>query len=440
MKRIEGRTAAEIAGSIRLLVDTGSLRAGDGLPPVRELAKSLGVNRNTVVAAYRQLAIAGVAITNRGAGTSIAPPPTFVEEGFAPDTVLRDVSHGNPDRNLLPDPSAVHLRSRPPVLYGEPTIDPGLGTWAMSQFAADQPREFGLTVTSGAVDAIEKLLSQALSQGDAVALEDPCFLTSINAVRRAGYRPVPVPVDNEGMTADGLHSALEAGARAVVCTPRAHNPTGVSLTPSRAAELQAALADHPHVLIIEDDHFSLLSQVRYHSIISRAHQRWALVRSVSKFLGPDLRVALVASDPGTAERFATQISGGTKWVSHLLQRIVHALLTDEEVQERIHATAVHYHQKNTHFVELLRDREITATSGDGLNVWVNAGTDSYAVAGQLMRRGWIVRTGDSFALGTESGAERLRLTVHELDTGAAEVLADALAKATAAAHTTGAGL
>lgn len=440
MTRIEGRTAAEIAGSVRLLVDTGSLRAGDGLPPVRELASSLGVNRNTVVAAYRQLALAGVAITNRGAGTSIAPAPTFVEEGFAPDTVLRDVSHGNPDRDLLPDPTTVQLLPSPPVLYGESTIDPGLGEWATSQFSADQPREFRLTVTSGAVDAIEKLLSQALSHGDVVALEDPCFLTSINAVRRAGYRPAPVPVDNEGMTADGLRSALEAGARAVVCTPRAHNPTGVSLTLSRAAELQDALADSPHVLVIEDDHFSLLSQARYHSIIPRAHQRWALVRSVSKFLGPDLRVALVASDPGTAERFATQISGGTTWVSHFLQRTVHALLADETVQDRIRTAALHYHRQNTQFVDLLRDRGISATSGDGINIWVNTGCDSHAVAGHLMRHGWIARTGDSFSLGTESGAERIRLTVHELDTDAIETLADALAKATTAARTTGAGL
>jgi DNA-binding transcriptional MocR family regulator len=438
--QIEGRTAAEIAGRVRLLVDTGSLRAGDGLPPVRELAKSLGVNRNTVVAAYRQLALAGVAITNRGAGTSIAPPPRFVEEGFAPDTVLRDVSHGNPERNFLPDPTTVQLPPSPPVLYGESTIDPGLGEWARSQFFTAQPREFRLTVTSGAVDAIEKLLSHALSHGDAVALEDPCFLTSINAVRRAGYRPVPVPVDDEGMTADGLRTALEAGARAVVCTPRAHNPTGVSLTPSRATELQNALVDHPHVLVIEDDHFSLLSQAHYHSIVPRNHQRWALVRSVSKFLGPDLRVALVASDPGTAARFSTQINGGTTWVSHFLQRTVHALLTDSTTRDRIDAAALHYHLQNTQFVELLRARGIAATSNDGVNIWVHTGFEAHAVTGQLMRRGWIARTGDSFALGTESGAERIRLTVHELDTDAAGALADALATATEAARTTGAGL
>jgi len=437
---IQGRTAAEIAASIRALVDTGALRAGDGLPASRELASRLAVNRNTVVSAYRQLARAGVAVTNRGGGTWITRPARLVEEGFAPDTVLRDVSHGNPDRTLLPDPTAVRVAPQPPVLYGESTIDPGLAEWATQWFEADQPRAFRLTVTSGAVDAIEKLLAQTLGQGDSVALEDPCYLTSINAVRQAGYHPVTVPIDQQGMTADALREALEAGVRAVVCTPRAHNPTGVSLSAERAAELRQVLADHPHVLVIEDDHFSLLSTSGYHTLIPAGHERWALVRSMSKFLGPDLRVAVVASDLVTAERFATQISAGTKWVSHHLQRTVHAMLGDAGVRACIEKAGEHYKDRNSRFIRLLHERGISAIGDDGVNIWVDTGpgSDTDAVAAQLMRRGWVVRTGDSFALGTDSGAERLRLTVHELDDDSTILLGDALAASITAMHPAGA--
>src|SRR6478735_6700402 len=56
---IEGRSAAEIAESLRTLIERGALRPGDALPPVRSLAEQLGVNRNTAVAAYRQLTSAG---------------------------------------------------------------------------------------------------------------------------------------------------------------------------------------------------------------------------------------------------------------------------------------------------------------------------------------------------------------------------------------------
>src|SRR5699024_8768398 len=112
---------------------------------------------------------------------------------------------------------------------------------------------------SGAVDAIERLLAQALVRDDAVALEDPCFLASIQTVRHAGYRALPVPVDEEGMTPQGLRAALEAGARAVVLTPRAQNPTGASLSETRAHALREVLAEHPYVLVIIDDYFSFLS-------------------------------------------------------------------------------------------------------------------------------------------------------------------------------------
>ena len=433
---IVGSTAVQIAGSVRALLDANALAPGDGLPSARDLAARLGVNRNTVVAAYRQLVTAGLAVTNRGAGTRIARRSGFPEEGFTPDTALRDVGSGNPDPAFLPDPTRVRLPSAPPVLYGEQTIDPGLGAWARDMFARDVDRPFELTVTNGAVDATEKLLAQALTPGESVALEDPCFLTSINAVRRAGYRPVPVEIDADGMLPEALARALADGARAVVCTPRAHNPTGASLTEERAAALRAVLADHPHVLVIEDDHFSALARTPYRSIIPDGHRRWALIRSFSKILGPDLRVGVVASDPDTAQRFTAQIGAGSTWVSHLLQRTVHALVTDEQVQTTVEKAAQHYTARNDAFVARLAERGIAACSTDGVNVWVDAGpeADAHRVHTQLMLRGWVARTGDSFALTESTGVTNLRLTVHQLDDAGAEQLAQALADAIAAAQ------
>ncbi|WGX98885.1 aminotransferase class I/II-fold pyridoxal phosphate-dependent enzyme [Nocardioides sp. L-11A] len=436
---ITGATAGEIAASVRDHVDSGVLAPGAPLPPVRQLAEVLGVNRNTVVAAYRQLVQAGVAQTHGRAGTTVAEPQESAEEGFARDTVLRDVGHGNPAADLLPDLSAgLAAASRPPTLYGEPVIDPELAEWATRWIAVDHPRDFRLTLTHGAVDAVERLLAQALTQGDAVALEDPCFLASIHTVRLAGYRTVPVPIDEEGMTVLGLRAALRAGVRAVVCTPRAHNPTGASLSAARAADLRAVLAEHPYVLVIEDDHYSRLATTGYHSIIGPEHARWALVRSVSKFLGPDLRLAFVASDPETARRLATRISPGTTWVSHLLQRLARTLLLDPAAGRQVAAAAAHYAERNTAFVAALAGHGIAARAGDGLNVWVDVQGDAARVGRRLMRRGWLARTGGDFALGTAGSAARhLRLTVHDLDADAADRLVADVAEAVAGRPTTG---
>ena len=423
--RITGTSAAEIADSVRALRDHGVLQPGSVLPPVRELAASLGVNRNTAVAAYRQLALAGLVLSRGRAGTIVAGLESVAQEGYAADTVLRDIGTGNPDPRLIPDPApALMTIASRPVLYGEPVIDRGLDEWSRDWIAADLGDvDFRITITSGAVDAVERLLAQALMRDDAVALEDPCFLASIHTVRLGGYRAVPVPVDEQGMTVDGLRAALDAGVRAVICTPRAQNPTGASLTAARASELRALLADHPYVLIIEDDHFSMLSQRRYESLIGPDHRRFALVRSVSKFLGPDMCLAIAATDAETAERLAMRLSPGTTWVSHLLQRLALTQLTDREVRAEVAAAAAHYAERNAAFAARLRANGIEATSSDGLSLWIELAQPARTVAERLMRRGWLARTGDDFALDERAEpSHHLRLTVHDLSDDDAETL------------------
>lgn len=437
---ISGSTAGEIAESVRELAERRALGPGDILPSVRALAEHLDVNRNTVVAAYRQLAQAGLVESRGRAGTRIAGVRRVPQEGFAAGSVLRDVGTGNPDAALIPDPRrALGQATGRPVLYGTPVIDPELDAWAQGWMreAVGDERPLSLTITGGASDAIDRLLSQALTREDAVALEDPCFLSSLNTVRLGGYRPIAVPVDDEGMTVDGLRAALDAGVRAIVCTPRAQNPTGASLSADRAAALRAVLADHPYVLVIEDDHFSLLSQAPYHSVIGPGHRRWALVRSVSKFLGPDMCLAVAASDPDTSERLALRLSPGTSWVSHLLQRLAVAMLGDVDVAEGIRRAGRHYAERNAAFAARLTEAGLPTRAGDGLSLWVELPVPARHAAERLMRRGWLARVGDEFVLDDASAARRLRLTVHDLDDADAARLVDDLAAA--AAHTPEAG-
>lgn len=433
---ITGSTAAGIAESVRGLVDRGVLTPGDRLPPVRTLADTLGVNRNTVQAAYRNLVHAGIAASRRGAGTTVAGVAEPATEGAASgnSSTVRDIGHGNPDATLLPDASSVRLAPAPPPLYGTAATHPELGRVALRLLGpdlADRAEDAVISVTAGAVDALERLLATVAATGDAVALEDPCFLSSGNSTRLAGYRVLPVPVDAEGMDPEALRAALDDGARAVVCTPRAHNPTGVSLTHARAQALQEVLADYPGVLVIEDDQFAGLSQSPYETAIPAGQTRWALVRSMSKSLGPDLRTALVASDPETAEKLSRRINGGTTWVSHLLQRTVAALLSDADIRSGLDAAAAHYAGRNEVFLAKLADAGLASPSVDGLNIWVDLGVPSDAAAADLRGRGWIVRDGGLFRLGGTDADTHLRLTVHELsDADMDRLVADLVAVST----------
>ena len=425
--KIIGKTALEISDCVRALVQNGTLRPGDSLPPVRELADTLSVNRNTVAAAYQRLAKAGVALTQGRLGTTIcAPPQAGEQEGLSIGTALIDLADGNPNPQWLPDAVRVMAGMRSaigPFLYGDNTILPALREHGHAWFTPDCPAGWNLELTHGAVDAMERLAAAHLVPGDKVAVEDPCFLGTINALRLAGMQTVGVGIDEAGMRPEALAAALDKGARAVLLTPRAHNPTGWGLTEGRAQALQQVLAAYPDVLVIVDDHFALLAETPYHHPIPASTSRWALVRSVSKGLGPDMRLAFVASDPETAARLRTRLAPGMSWVSHILQAIVAACLASPEVRQMVDHARDQYamRRQELHAALLAQGIEVPVPTG-GFNVWVPldrfAGNqDAKDVAYALAKKGWLVRIGSAFDV--DGASQAIRVTVSKLQDGQA---------------------
>ncbi|HHG8774267.1 TPA: transcriptional regulator PtsJ [Raoultella planticola] len=424
---IDGKTASEIFDNIRHLVQSGALKPGETLPPVRELAAKLTVNRNTVAAAYKRLVSSGLAISQGRNGTAIkAINRPQALEGGDPSSPLKDISGGNPDPQRLPDLSRyLPMLTQPPRLYGDAAVEPQLARWAQNWIHQDLGIDADINLTSGAIDALERLLCALLLPGDGVAVEDPCFLSSMHMLRCAGFTPCPVAVDNEGMQPAELEMALRNGARAVILTPRAHNPTGCSLSQVRAAAIRQILARYPQVLVIMDDHFALLSAMPWHSPLPATAQRWALVRSMSKALGPDLRLAFVASDSATSAALRLRLNAGSQWVSHLLQDLAFACLNDSAFMASLAASQRHYRRQNEKLAAaLLRHGFSPLPPGDGLNFWLPLQESSQPIALRLARAGWLVREGEAFGIRTP--AHGLRLSPGTLNDGEIERLANDL--------------
>ena len=409
---IIGKTASEIFDNIRHLVQSGVLKPGDVLPPVRELAGKLSVNRNTVAAAYKRLVTSGLAISQGRNGTAIKTHNTLPAlEGGDPSSPLKDISSGNPDPTRLANvKNYLSAIAAAPRLYGDAAVDPRLAAWAHAWMSKDSGVDAEINLASGAIDALERLLCALLLPGDSVAIEDPCFLSSINMLRYAGFTPSPVPVDAEGMQPDALEEALRNGARAVIITPRAHNPTGCSLSEPRARAIRDILARYPQVLVIIDDHFALLSSTPWHSPLAAESRRWALVRSLSKTLGPDMRLAIVASDCETSAALRLRLNAGSQWVSHLLQDLVIACLNDDAFMASLTESRRHYRRQHEKLIAALARCGIThLTPGDGLNFWFPLEEPSQPVALRLAHAGWLVREGETFGIRAPSHGLRLSL-------------------------------
>lgn len=241
---------------------------------MRELAALLGVNPNTVAAAYRTLRERGVIETAGRRGSRVRPRPASTARGSlrveAPSGV-RDLGDGNPDPALLPGlgealAAAAAAYGREPHLYGDATVIPRFEEIARAGLDADGVPGGPLAVASGSLDAIERVLTAHLRPGDAVAVEDPGWGALLDLVPALGMRVVPVALDEEGPLPGEVERALRAGAAALVVTDRAQNPTGATVTGGRAEELRSVLAEHPGVLLIEDDHGHAIVDLPVHTL------------------------------------------------------------------------------------------------------------------------------------------------------------------------------
>jgi len=421
---LNGTTAVKIAASAESAVAAGRIAGGDRLPPVRQLAKHLGVSPATIAAAYRILQDRGIAFAEGRRGTIIRPasPAAPPAPAQLPPNV-RDLASGNPDGELLPDLGAYFRKlDGAPRLYRDELNDPELVSLARKQFASDSVPSESVAVVSGALDGIERVLREQLRPRDRVLVEDPCFTGVADLLHALALVPVPIAVDDEGMLPAALRSA--ASAAAIIVTPRAQNPTGAAFSERRGRKLRAVLRQRPDLLIIEDDHAGPVAGARYVSLVDNARERWAVVRSVSKSLGPDLRLAIMAGDARTIARVEGRQTLGIRWVSHILQRLVVALWRDKRVAKQLVHAERTYARRRVALIDALRAHNIDADGSSGLNVWIPMPEES-AVIQALFQRGWAVAAGERYRIKT---APAIRVTIASLDVKDAVRFADDLAQ------------
>ena len=420
-----GSGAESIAASVEEAISRGALAPGDGLPPIRDLAGRLGVNANTVAAAYRLLRDRGAVEAAGRRGTRVRHRPATTPRsllGLDVPAGVRDLSTGNPDPALLPIAFARAPQPRP-LLYGEPAMSPELVEFSSSALSADGVPADHLAVTSGALDGIERSLTAHLRPGDRVAVEDPGWANLLDLLAALGLSAEPVRVDDDGPLVADVRRALSRGVRALVITGRAQNPTGAALSAARADELRN-LVSGTDLLIVEDDHCAGISGAPLHTLAGSTGS-WAFVRSASKAYGPDLRVAVLAGDRRTIERVHGRLRLGPGWVSHLLQDLAVGLWSDEAAARLVREAERRYTDNRGRLVSALTERGVAAHGRSGLNVWVPVPDETVAIT-RLLGAGWAAAPGTRFRIRTPAG---IRVTIADLGADEINPLADALAGA-----------
>ncbi|SDZ07639.1 GntR family transcriptional regulator / MocR family aminotransferase [Amycolatopsis xylanica] len=317
----------EIYRQLRAAILDGRLRAGDPLPPTRELARRVEVSRNTVSAAYDRLTAEGFLDAHVGSGTFVRdgagradrpapglPSPLRPVEIWdampnAPRSFVTtaefDFRAGVPDLRRFPFDTwrrlvANQLReSAADVLtYGDPQGHPGLRAAIARQIGLSRgvrAEPDDVLVTGGAQQAIDLVARVLLRPGEHAAVEDPGYPPPRLLFQTLGARVHGVPVDDEGLVVD----AIPPGCRLVYVTPSHQYPIGTAMSLRR----RLALLDwggRNDAAIIEDDYDT---EFRYagrpleplHSLDSA--NRVLYVGSFSKVLAPGLRLGFLVAPP-----------------------------------------------------------------------------------------------------------------------------------------------
>jgi DNA-binding transcriptional MocR family regulator len=148
-----------------------------------------------------------------------------------------------------------------------------------------------------------------------------------------------------------------------------------------------------------------------------------VIRSTSKILHADMRLATVAGDQTTIARVEGRQALGPRWVSHLLQALAAEMLRDPGFQEICAGAARVYAERRAALIEALAGHGIAAHGHSGMNVWVPVREEA-PVLRALFDAGWFVLAGEHFRLRTPPG---LRITISSLQRGEAEEIARVIA-------------
>ncbi|MBV8772281.1 MAG: aminotransferase class I/II-fold pyridoxal phosphate-dependent enzyme [Deltaproteobacteria bacterium] len=421
---IRGSDASEIAATTERALAAGALNPGQQLPTVRALAAHLKVSPATVAAAYRTLRLRGIIRGSGRRGTMINPtPPLVTRSAPAVADNMRNLAGGGPDPRLLPSLPRDLPRKYSRHSYGEPYNRADLLVLAAQTFEADGIPHGRIAITSGAMDAIERLLQANVRIGDRVALEDPGYPPVLDLVAALGLHAKPLRVDESGPIPAELNCLLKSGVEAAIITPRAQNPMGAALDYARAQELRRVLRSFPRVMVIEDDHAGPVAGAPAITVCDSQRPRWAIVRSLSKSLGPDLRLALVTGDEMSIARVEGRQRLGPGWVSHLLQELVVTLWSDPNTGRLVRKAEERYASRRRALVDALTKRKIAAYGRSGLNIWVPV-PEEFAVVQSMLAAGWALSAGERYRI---TSPPAVRISIGTLEPGEAERVAADLA-------------
>ncbi len=450
----------QLATTLRKELDRYS--EGEKLPSSRALVTRHQVSPVTVSRAIAALAAEGLVTSRPGAGVfkaaarrhtgalgdvswqevalSADPPHAAIDAGprgtdaagvlatlTAPPPEVIDLNGGYLHAALQPEralAAALARAGRRPGTWSRPPVE-GLAE-LRDWFARDIGGPAGpldasdVLITAGGQGALTTALRALAAPGSAVLVESPTYPGMLAVARAAGLRPVPVPVDADGVRTDLLAEAFAATrARVFVCQPLFHNPTGAVLSAQRRPDV-LAVARASGAFVVEDDFARRLAHADAPALplpLAADDPDGVVVhvRSLTKAASPSLRIgALTARGPALERLRAIQVVDSF-FVPRPLQETALELVGSPAWTRHLRVLSAALRERRTALLTALGSALPTLLPQQpprgGYHLWLRLpdGTDEHAVTATALRHGVAVTAGGPYFT-AEAPAPHLRLS------------------------------
>ncbi|MFJ3226138.1 PLP-dependent aminotransferase family protein [Streptomyces sp. NPDC086783] len=309
-----------IADGIADDIAAGRLRPGERLPTQRAFARRRRIAVSTAGRVYGELVRRGLVVGEVGRGTFVRAAPVPSGRALAEPATTAPV---NLELNYPVAPGQSELLAaglapllRPDVLARSLRTAPAAGTPEAREAAAGllatagwRPAPARLLFAGNARQAVAGTLASLVRPGGRVGVESLTYPLVKEIAARLGVVLVPLATDGEGLRPDALAAAHRtAPLSALYVQPTLHNPTSLTTSAGRRAELADTVRDL-ELPVVEDRIWSFLYEGD-EPLAAYAPERTHVVDGLSKRVAPGLTAGFLVVPEGRQEAVAAALRSG----------------------------------------------------------------------------------------------------------------------------------
>lgn len=409
-----------LAKTMAVLIENGSLTPGTRLPTHRKLAETQGIALATATRVYKYLTERGLVVGEQGRGVFVRDrgipvtlgveqrsnegmldlvfnmPGEISDEEFLRAGLRKLAKSGDLEAMLRYQPHGGRLHERKIVASA---LKPQLGP-------VDPDR---LLIVSGAQHGLSTVIMGLLSRNDTVAT-DALTYTGFKAaalLHQLQVRPASGP--EMMMDPDMLDRLCRDGSiKAVYLIPTVHNPLGLVMSESQRCRI-VEIARKYDILIIEDGAYAFLEENPPRSFVQLAPERTVHIGGFSKNLGTGLRVGYVFAPEAYVQQLTLAIRATTWNAPGILTALVTGWIQEGVLARSEENRRVSGRRRQEMCRKMLPGTEIISHQNASF-AWLplRNGRRATPVISNLMSKGVVVSGGDAFAV-TDAVPQGLRI-------------------------------